>query len=632
MPKQMNTMELQEMRNCWEEINAEMLSEEKRNVFQKRKRAVDLYIDGTPLKTVSDALGMPPSEVLRFVKRCTQKGEDGRMLGYCTLIPSFISSPKERDFEKLLQKYPSLKDYLIGNFFGDSKYTLEHKMNYRTLHAKFLRECQNLGVQDYDYPLSTKNKGYNSMIKYIKNVANERSEQAIKRESKDAQQRFLSTGFGISNSLQPFHPYNVVQIDGHKVDLIYSVKTEGQNGEDVWKHAMRPWLITVIDVASRAILGYHITANENYNQYDVLKAIKNCIEPHRRMKFHRSFSYPEKGGFPSEYCPSLEWATFDMIMLDNAKSHLAKNVVSKLTDQLHCTVNFGSVATPESRGIIERFFKTLETNGYHRLPGTTGSNSRDTKRREPEQESIKYQIRYEDIVELTEYLIAKYNNSAHSSLNGQTPLQVIQRRCEQVGMKPYILSPNERVDFQKILNYTMPVKIQGGYKTGGQPRINFMNVQYHAEDCRIPMSFVKKQAMIEINPDDISHLLLFDMNGKYIARLVAAGEWGKIPHSIETRSLKLKNKRENEDINDHFHPILSDFENELKEAAKNSSRARTQVTKINREQQKGESEEKYKCTVLPTLGTMDYFGGFSAEEFDALKNESIEELHKKGVL
>ena len=442
----------------------------------------------------------------------------------------------------------------------------------------------------------------------------------------------MSTGFGISNSLQPFHPYNVVQIDGHKVDLIYSVKTEGQNGEDVWKHAMRPWLITVIDVASRAILGYHITANENYNQYDVLKAIKNCIEPHRRMKFHRSFSYPEKGGFPSEYCPSLEWATFDMIMLDNAKSHLAKNVVSKLTDQLHCTVNFGSVATPESRGIIERFFKTLETNGYHRLPGTTGSNSRDTKRREPEQESIKYQIRYEDIVELTEYLIAKYNNSAHSSLNGQTPLQVIQRRCEQVGMKPYILSPNERVDFQKILNYTMPVKIQGGYKTGGQPRINFMNVQYHAEDCRIPMSFVKKQAMIEINPDDISHLLLFDMNGKYIARLVAAGEWGKIPHSIETRSLKLKNKRENEDINDHFHPILSDFENELKEAAKNSSRARTQVTKINREQQKGESEEKYKCTVLPTLGTMDYFGGFSAEEFDALKNESIEELHKKGVL
>lgn len=625
-------MELQEMRSFWEDINTEALSEDKREIFQKRRRAVDLYIDGTPLKTVADVIGLPQSEVLRFVKRCIQTDAEGQMLGYCTLIPGFISSPKERDFEKLLQKYPTLKDYLVGNFFGDPKYTLEHKMNYRTLHANFLRECQRLGVQDYDYPFSTKNKGYNSMIQYIKKVANERAEQAIKRESKDAQQRFLSTGFGNSNSLLPFHPYNVVQIDGHKIDLIYSVKTEGPNGEEVWQHAMRPWLITVIDVASRAILGYHVTANENYNQYDVLKAIKNCIEPHQHMNFHRAFTYPEEGGFPSEYCPSLEWASFDMIMLDNAKSHLAKNVVSKLTDQLHCTVNFGSVATPESRGIVERFFRTLETNGYHRLPGTTGSNTRDTKRKDPERECVKYQIKYEDIVELTEYLIAEYNNSAHSSLNGQTPLQVIQRRCEQAGMKPYILSPNERVAFKKFLNYTESVKIQGGYKTGGQPRINFMNVQYRAEDCRIPMSLVKKQAMIEIDPDDISHLILFDMNGKYIARLVAAAEWGKIPHSIKTRSLKLKNKQENEDLNDPFNPSLSNFENELKEAAKNSSRARTQAAKIKREQQKGESEETPKGTVLPTLGTMDYFGGFSEEEFDALKKESIEDLHKKGVL
>lgn len=126
MPKQINIMELQEMRSFWEDINTEALSEDKREIFQKRKRAVDLYIDGTPLKTVADVIGLPQSEVLRFVKRCIQTDAEGQMLGYCTLIPGFISSPKERDFEKLLQKYPTLKDYLIGNFFGDPKYTLEH--------------------------------------------------------------------------------------------------------------------------------------------------------------------------------------------------------------------------------------------------------------------------------------------------------------------------------------------------------------------------------------------------------------------------------------------------------------------------------------------------------------------------
>lgn len=42
-------------------------------------------------------------------------------------------------------------------------------------------------------------------------------------------------------------------------------------------------------------------------------------------------------------------------MLDNAKSHLAKNTLEKLLNSVKCTVNFGSVATPETRGIVERF-------------------------------------------------------------------------------------------------------------------------------------------------------------------------------------------------------------------------------------------------------------------------------------
>ena len=632
MPKQLNIIDIQEKREFWEEINAEALSPEKKELFLKRKRAVDFYIDATPLKTVSDVIGLPPAEIIRCVKRCLQLDAEGRMLGYQALVPRYSSLHKLRDFEKLLQKYPSLKEFLLGNYFGDPKYTLEHKMNYWTLHTKFLRECKSLGIQDYDYPFSTTNKGYNSLIKYIKNAANERSEQAIKRESKDAQQRFLSTGFGGANSLHTFHPYNIVQIDGHKIDLIYSVEAEGPDGKIEWKHAIRPWLISVIDVSSRAILGYHITANENYNQYDVLKAIKNCIVPHKRIKFRHSFSYPEEGGFPSEYCPSLEWATFDMIMMDNANAHLAQKVVSKLTDQLRCTVNFGSVATPESRGIVERFFKTLETNGYHRLPGTTGSNTKDSKRKNPERESAKYQITYEDIEELTEYLIAEYNNSSHSALNGQTPLQVIRRRCEEVGMQPYILSPNERVELENFLCYTQTVTIRGGYNTGGQPRINFMNVQYHAEDCKIPMSLVKTDAMIEINPDDISHVTLYDKNGKYLAKMVAAGEWGRYPHSIKTRSMKLQNKVSNEDLNRPFNPSLSNFEEELRKKGKNSSRARTNAAIIKREQQKNTFEERPKGVVISKEVTTDIFGGFSVEEFDALRIESIEELHKKGVI
>ena len=79
-------------------------------------------------------------------------------------------------------------------------------------------------------------------------------------------------------------------------------------------------------------------------------------------------------------------------MLDNAKSHLADNTIRKIVDDLKSAINFGSVATPETRGIIERFFGSLETRGFHKLPSTTGSNINDLKRKEPEAASIKYDI------------------------------------------------------------------------------------------------------------------------------------------------------------------------------------------------------------------------------------------------
>ena len=147
------------------------------------------------------------------------------------------------------------------------------------------------------------------------------------------------------------------------------------------------WVITVIDVATRAILGYSVTAEENYNQYDVLRntSQKDIFQASIGISGGRRISVRMLSRF---------WATFDMIMLDNAKSHLAQNTINKLTDQLMCTMDFGSVATPESRGVVERFFKTMEEQCFHRLPGTTGSNVCDVRRHDPEKESVKCKITY----------------------------------------------------------------------------------------------------------------------------------------------------------------------------------------------------------------------------------------------
>ncbi|MBO6242124.1 MAG: hypothetical protein J6O61_15070 [Butyrivibrio sp.] len=168
---------------------------------------------------------------------------------------------------------------------------------------------------------------------------------------------------------------------------------------------VRAWLIAVIDVATRCILGYSVSQAFNYDQYDVIDAIKDSIVPKSLKELTiTGLKYPSNGGYYSTAFPELKYAVFDSIMLDNAKAHLSAFTHGKLTDDLKCTVNYGSVATPETRGIIERFFETLETSGFHKLPMTTASSARDLKRKSPEKETLEkstYQrayVMYDDIL------------------------------------------------------------------------------------------------------------------------------------------------------------------------------------------------------------------------------------------
>lgn len=630
----LNVLELRQSRELWTAVNIDALSQEARNQYLKRKNAVDLYIDGISPKKISEETGVLSCEVIRLVRKCIALNENQKTVGYEALIPRKHTAKNISKLQKLFLQYPSLEAYVLGNYFNDKKYTLEQNMTVRTLHTKFIDECRRLGVQDYEYPFTLKDNGYDALLNYIKTAESVKQSQTIRREGKDARQKFESTGYGESNSLTPLNPYGIVQIDGHKIDMLYSVELENEQGEIVCMPATRAWLIAVIDVATRVIIGYSVSLYENYNQYDVLMAVHNSIVPHERIEFkHNSFKYPDNGGYPSLMFPETQWAAFDMIMLDNAKSHLASNTVDKLLNNVKCSVNFGSVATPETRGIVERFFKTLETGGFHRLPGTTGSNTRDTKRNAPEKKSVKYHITYNDICELLEYLIAEYNNSAHSSLENQTPLQVMERRIQQAGMYPYVIPAEKRKDIEKLTYFTEERTVRGGYSTGSKPHISFLGTQYHAYDRKIPMDMINKKAFIEVNPEDVSHVDLYDINGVFVANLVATGEWGRRPHSLRTHQAALKRKNQNKETNSVFSPDLSLYEEELRENAKKSRRDRTKAAITENEMGKPyrnpalEEPVKYKPPQKANNATT-----YSKEEMDLINSLSIEEAYKRGLI
>lgn len=632
--ERLNLIELRQNRELWENINIDALSDDIREKFMLRKKVVDLYIDGISPSIIAAKTGISNSEIVRYVRKCIKLGKNQCPIGYAALIPNKHTVQQTSKLQKLFIQYPMLNKFVLGNYFGDRKYTLEHNMSIRTLHEKFLEECKRLKIQDYEFPFTLKDNGYNLLYRYIKNIDAENQEKRILREGKDARQKFESTGYGEANNLIALNPYGIVQIDGHKIDMLYSVEVENEQGEIVCMPATRAWLIAVIDVATRVIIGYSVSPYENYNQSDVLMAVHNSIVPHEKMEFtHKGFEYPPNGGYPSLAIPESEWATFDMIMLDNAKSHLATNTVDKLLNNVKCTVNFGCVATPETRGIIERFFKTLETGGFHRLPSTTGSNIRDNKRNEPERDSVKYHITYNDICELLEYLIAEYNNSAHSSLENQTPLQVMKRRIQQAGMYPYVIPVELRRDIEKLTYFTEERTVRGGYSTGTKPHISYLGTKYHAYDRKIPMDLINKKVFIEVNPADVSHVELYDSQGVFVANLVAIGEWGRRPHSLRTHKAALIRKNKNKEKNNVFSPNLSLYENELRVNAKKSRRERTKVAIAETEMGKSYRNTaptepvKYKAPKKPNNATT-----YSKEEMDLINSISIEEAYKRGLI
>lgn len=620
---------------AWPSFSADCLNQAGYDVFMNRKKAVDMYIGNIKLSEIEKETGINPQEVIRLVNKCFKKDSDGNCFGYAALVRFKRTKAKKTKLEGLFEQYPEIRDLVIGNYIGDKQYTLEHNMSCSQVHDKFIRACRTRGIQDYEYPLCVKDEGYRAISKFLKDYDNENISLGISHEDKNAVQKLKSTGIGDSNYIIPIYPYNIVQIDGHKIDLLYSVETYGKNGDIIRKTATRAWLLLVIDVATRAIIGYALSPYENYNQYDILTAIKNAIKPHERICHSAYFEYPETGGFPSDCIPGTRWALFDHIMLDNAKAHLTEDVINKLAKEYKMTLNYGAVGTPETRGIVERVFKKLETGGFHRLPGTTGSSVKDNKRRNPEKNAVKYEITYEDIEELTEYFIAEYNNSAHDALNNRTPLEALRSKIEDAHLCPSSIKEEDREQADHI-NHSYETKVfRGGYRNGTRPHINYKYANYYAEDMELPMSVVGKQVKIEIDPDDVRRINAFSTDGEFICTLLARGSYGRLPHSLRERKMAAAFSAENKDKNNSFAPDITAFENELRKRAGESTRARTKAAIIEKEKKKIETKRFHEEPKTARTGPErvdEKAEGFNSEILQQLNEMSIEEAFEKGII
>ena len=234
---------------------------------------------------------------------------------------------------------------------------------------------------------------FKSIQRYLKELLHLHSNLGSSLSGKDAALLAKNSNNSTNSHTEIFRPYERVQFDGHMIDALFSVVSYTPQGDKIVTLMNRLWLLAIIDVASRAILGYHISYNShNYSANDVITCFKKTLMPWepKNLKIP-TLKYNAEDGFPSYFIEKAKFGVWDEICFDNAKAHSA-NIVLDSLQGLNCAVNFGPVANPTLRGIIERFFGTLEHNNFHRLPSTVGSNVLDPKRDNAEEKAVAYEI------------------------------------------------------------------------------------------------------------------------------------------------------------------------------------------------------------------------------------------------
>jgi transposase InsO family protein len=580
-------------RAYWKTVELSCLSDSEQLLFLQRKKAVDMYIDGYTIKQITEETKIKgKAEAQRLLLRCLSCDDYGAYKGYTALIPYkhlTIQNKRKQEqnifttensstgmFSFMLTEYPDIKEYIDALYFGKVKTTLEKNISVRILHQLFLKKCQQVGIKEYEYPFSVQSKGLRSLYDYINKLKINNPSMISSRLSNDAIEKLNTTGISQPLMIPEIRPFSVVQIDGHKIDCITTIDVMTPKGDKETKTIQRFWILTLIDVATRTILGYHLTVKSAYDRFDVLKCVEDAILPKQLMNFEiPGLVYPENTGYHSIAIPDSRWAIFDELMLDNALAHLSKDVINQVTTFLNATLNFGPVASPERRGIIERFYQTLESRGYHRLASTTGTGINDARRKGAEKDAIKYGITFQHISEITEVLIAQYNSTPHSANNGFTPLEVMQQRMSK-GLLPNYMEQEKRENF--MLNYiTVTRKICGKLGTGRRPYVNFEGAEYRSEVLSKSFQLVGHKLILKFNPDDIRICKAFFEDGSEFCDLYVVGQWRNQPHSLAQRKEANKVLSEKKLQDNNFIDPIQTYDDYLTNESLTSKRARNKL-------------------------------------------------------
>jgi hypothetical protein len=544
--------------SLWASPDEGALEERRRALYLARKEAVSLYLSGATAEAIKRLTSLSAKQAYRLIReRCLETHTDGRPYGWRGLVPwARLKQYRRRRkihvdqfgggavgaLQALLDAQPELRQAFEARILASAsgKRLVETRQSKRRHCAWLLDQLRGLGYeQRNEWPFSTATLGYVSIGRYIDSVlsANPRA-LAATSGGPDLVSR-LKTGDGTGRPVLKF--MQRVEMDAHKLDgRRFCVSLPLMGGGFREKIVHRLWVIVILEVTSRAVLGYYFSMRREVSKDGVLRALKRALGKWcaRPVSFSDKPYLPD-AGLLSVLGDNFVGLCWDETSVDGALAETCQHVRDALRDTVRATLlepktSFSKRRSKDDRPFIEAFFWNLAGQGFQRLSNTTGAKPQDRKGRQPEEVALASRFQYEYAEELLDVLIANYNATPHSGIGNRTPLayaNFLYHHAQQSFRRVDPAVVEARFSIRKRCI------VRGGAGSGRAPFVEFYYGRYTNEVLHNRHDLVGSEIWVVCHKEDDCRVALAStLDGISLGVLRAAPPWNISPHSLSVRA------------------------------------------------------------------------------------------------
>ncbi|WHY84676.1 Mu transposase C-terminal domain-containing protein [Neobacillus novalis] len=289
--------------------------------------------------------------------------------------------------------------------------------------------------------------------------------------------------FASAMLLQPANrPLQRVEVDHTKLDLILLDDNDYPLG--------RPTLTTAFDKFTGNLLGFYV-GFEPPSYVSVMNCLLHASSPKTYIK---------------KLYPSVknEWLAFglpEFLVVDRGKEFTSKHIIDACL-KLDINLEFTKARSTWKKGIVERYFRTLNEGLIHQLPGTTFSNILKKGDYDPEKNAVMHLNSFLELLHI--YIVDVYSQKPRS-LNRPAPTKMWKKAMEN-GFTPSI--PSTKLDWKVAL---MKIGTSSIQNTGiRKAHLFYQSKELSELKIRLVMKGKGTKVTYKYDPSDISKVYVYN--------------------------------------------------------------------------------------------------------------------------